>query len=98
MKALCCAMALSLVACAMPATTVRTPDSRPSLAVVGAPLGSQLFVDGNPMGDAALYDGEPTILLVEPGSHVVDLRDGHGRVLFQQTVFVDGETKTIQVH
>ncbi len=81
----------------MPSTTVRTTDSRPSLAVEGAPGGSQLFVDGNPVGDAGAYDGQPAVLLVEPGTHVVDVRDTSGKVLFRQTVFIESETKTIQV-
>ena len=98
MRSLLCALALAFAACAMPSTTVRTPESRPSLAITGAPAGSQLFVDGNAMGDAGAYDGNPKVLLVEPGTHVVDVRDGSGRVLFEQTVFVESETKTVQVH
>src|SRR5438309_1296842 len=98
MRPLLGTLALLFVACAMPSTTVRTPDSRPGLAIAGAPPGSQLFVDGNAMGKAAAYDGEPQVLVVEPGTHLVDLRDSAGRVLFQQTVFVESETKTIQVH
>ena len=90
--------AAMVAACANPATTVRTPDSRPGLAVEGAPAGSQLFVDGNAMGDANAYNGQPSVLRVEPGTHVVDVRDGSGRVLFQQRVFVESETKTVQVH
>jgi hypothetical protein len=97
MRKLLGVVALSL-ACAMPSTTVRTPESRPSLAIAGAPRGAQLFVDGNHMGEAAAYDGQPAVLLVEPGTHVVDVRDSSGRILFEQTVFVDSETKTIQVH
>lgn len=97
MRSLLAALALSIAACAMPSTTVRTPDSRPSLAVAGAPPGSQLFVDGNAVGEAAAYDGQPRVLLVEPGTHQVDVRDASGRVLFQQTVFVESETKTVQV-
>jgi hypothetical protein len=89
---------LLLLACAMPSTTVRTPDNRPSLAIAGAPPGSQLFVDGNAMGKAAAYDGHPRVLVVEPGTHLVDVRDTAGRVLFEQTVFVESETKTVQVH
>jgi hypothetical protein len=91
-------VAALLAACAMPSTTVRTPDSRPSLAITGAPRGSLLFVDGNAAGDAGSYDGQPAVLLVEPGTHVVDVRDSSGKVLFTQTVFVESETKTIQVH
>jgi hypothetical protein len=97
MRATLAAFTLSIAACAMPSTTVRTPDTRPSLAVEGAPSGSQLFVDGNAVGEAAAYNGQPEVLLVEPGSHVVDVRDRSGKVLFRQTVFVESETKTIQV-
>jgi len=57
-----------------------------------------LFVDGNRIGDAGTYDGQPAVLLIEPGTHVVDVRDTSGKVLFRQTVFVESETKTIQVH
>jgi hypothetical protein len=98
MKRLLAALALSIAACAMPSTTVRTTDTRPSLAVEGAPRGSQLFVDGNSVGDARTYDGRPAVLVVEPGTHVVDVRDTSGKVIFRQTVFVESETKTIQVH
>jgi hypothetical protein len=82
----------------MPSTTVRSTDSRPSLAFEGAPRGSHLFVDGNRIGNAGEYDGQPAVLVVEPGTHVVDVRDTSGKVLFRQTVFVESETKTIQVH
>jgi len=98
MRGLLLAGAVSIAACAMPSTTVRTTDTRPSLAVEGAPRGSRLFVDGNSVGDAGAYDGQPAVLLVEPGTHVVDVRDTSGKVLFRQTVFVESETKTIQVH
>lgn len=98
MNRLLCAAALALAACAMPSTTVRSAESRPSPAVQGAPRGLQLFVDGNAVGDAGSYDGQPAVLVVEPGTHVVDVRDGSGAVLFRQTVFVESETKTIQVH
>jgi len=98
MRSLLRLLSLLVVACtSMPSTTVKTPDSRPSLAVTGAPAGSQLFVDGKPMGEAAVYDGRPRVLLIEAGTHLVDVRDKAGRVLFEQTVFVESETKTIQV-
>ncbi len=92
------AAAVALAACPMPQTVVRTVDTRPSLALEGAPDGSVLFVDGQRIGDATAYDGQPNVLRVEPGSHDVDVRDGSGAVLFQQRVFVESELKTIQVH
>jgi uncharacterized lipoprotein YajG len=91
-------MAPMLGACAMPTTTVRTTDTRPSLVISGATGGSTLYVDGQSVGPAASYDGHPSVLKVEPGTHEVDLRDASGRILFRQKVFVESETKTIEVH
>ena len=90
-------------ACALPSTVVRTPDSRPGLAISGAPAGSLLLVDGKSAGEARRYDGgpgesSPRVLLVEPGTHEVEIVDAAGKVLFRQRVFLDSETKTIQVH
>ncbi|HYV67651.1 MAG TPA: hypothetical protein VE964_15505 [Myxococcales bacterium] len=99
MKRLIAASALALAACvSTPATTVRTTDTRPSLAIEGAPSGSLLLVDGLTMGDANAYNGRPAVLRVEPGTHVVEVQDSAGRVMYRQTVFVESETKTIQVH
>jgi hypothetical protein len=92
-----CAAALALAACAGPTTTVRTVDTRPALALVGAPSGV-LYVDGAAVGDARAYDGEPNVLRVEPGTHVVEIREAGGKLLFAQKVFVESELKTIQVH
>jgi hypothetical protein len=89
---------LALAACAMPSTIVRTPDTRPGIAIQGAPPGSIIFVDGMPAGEAASYDGQPHILLVEPGTHVIVIRDGSGSVIHRQTIFVESETRTIKVH
>ena len=87
-----------LAACATPATSVHAVDSRPALAIEGASAGSSLFVDGASMGEAKAYDGQPAVLLVEPGTHEVELRDASGKTIFRQRVFVDSETKTLKVH
>jgi hypothetical protein len=89
---------LCLAACAMPSTVVRTPDTRPSLAVEGAPAGAILFVDGVRVGEAILYDGEPNVLLVEPGTHTVTVRAADGTELLEQKVYVESERKTLKVH
>jgi hypothetical protein len=90
--------AVLLAGCPMPQTVVRTPDTRPSIAVAGAPAGSMLFVDGQLVGDAPAYSGQPNVLLVEPGTHDIEVRDRAGNVLFRQKVFVESELKTVQVH
>ena len=54
MRTLALAAALALAACAGPTTTVRTVDTRPALAVQGAPAGTTLYVDGYAVGDPVL--------------------------------------------
>lgn len=98
MRRLALAAALALAACVGPTTTVRTVDTRPGLAIAGAPSGTTLFVDGAAVGDPAAYDGQPNILRVEPGTHTVELRDRAGAVVFSQRVFVESELKTVRVH
>jgi hypothetical protein len=93
-----CAALLALAACAGPTTTVRTVDTRPALAIAGAPSGAVLYVDGVAVGNAGDYDGNPNVLRVEPGTHDVELRERSGRVLFTQRVFVESELKTVVVH
>jgi hypothetical protein len=98
MRSLALAAALVLAACAGPTTTVRTVDTRPALAVAGAPAGSMLHVDGAVAGDAQFYDGHPNVLRVEPGTHLVEIRDRAGNVVYSQRVFLESELKTVQVH
>jgi hypothetical protein len=94
--ALC--IALALAACVGPTTVVRTVDTRPGIAVAGAPGGTILYVDGAAVGDPGNYDGQPNILRVEPGTHHVEIRDARGAVIFSQRVFVESELKTVRVH
>ncbi len=89
---------LALAACAMPQTTVRTVESRPTLAISGAPAGAVLVVDGQSVGEAAQYDGNPTVLKLEPGTHRVEIRGAGGAVLYQQQVYMESELKRIEVH
>ncbi|MFL5394925.1 MAG: hypothetical protein ACJ79G_19005 [Myxococcales bacterium] len=99
MKGLVAAAALSIAGCvSTPSTTVRTTDTRPSLAVRGAPGGALLLVDGQSVGEASVYDGHPNVLRIEAGTHDVDVKDSAGRSVFHQRVFVESETKTIEVH
>lgn len=98
MRKLALALALAAAGCVGPTTTVRTVDTRPAIAVVGAPSGTVLYVDGVAVGDPSSYDGNPNVLRVEPGTHEIDVRDRSGQSLFKQRVFVESELKTIQVH
>jgi hypothetical protein len=98
MRKLALALALAAAGCVGPTTTVRTVDTRPAIAIAGAPSGSVLYVDGAAVGDPASYDGQPNVLRVEPGTHEIEIRDRSGRSLFKQRVFVESELKTVQVH
>ena len=91
-------VALLATACAMPQTAVRTVDTRPAIAISRAPAGARLFVDAKDCGPAAAYDGRPQVLRVEPGTHEVDVRDAEGRTILRQRVFLESETKTLEVH
>jgi len=89
---------LSAAACATPSTVVKTPDTRPALAIEGAPAGAILFLDGVRVGEANRYDGQPDILRVEPGTHTVTIKGADGAELLVQKIFVESEQKTIKVH
>ncbi len=98
MRTLAATVLLFLSACVGPTTVLKTVDTRPAIAVEGAPPGALLVVDGNAVGSADQYDGNPNVLRVEPGTHSVQIRDASGAVLFEQRVFVESELKTIRVH
>jgi hypothetical protein len=89
-----------LVACGIryPSTNVEIQDARPTIGFSGAPAGSQVFVDGIAMGPADKFDGRKAALLVEPGTHVVQVRND-GRVLLSETVFLgEGATRIFVVN
>ena len=89
---------LVLAGCSMPATTVRTTDTRPGIAIDGAPDGAILYVDGERIGEAGLYDGQPGVLTVEPGTHTVVVKGADGALLLDRKIYVESELKTIKVH
>jgi uncharacterized lipoprotein YajG len=89
---------LLLAACSMPTTTVRTTDTRPGIAIDGAPDGAILYVDGHQIGEANKYDGQPNVLVVEPGTHTVVVKGADGAPLFDRKIYVESELKTIKVH
>lgn len=82
--------------CSLPATTVRTVDDRPMIAIKGAPEGAMLFVDGLLMGATDQYNGDPGVLAVEPGTHVVRITANNGTI-YEQKIFVESSLKTITV-
>jgi len=91
-------MALVLVsACSYPTTEVRITDNRPAIAIKGASEDALLYVDGLSMGLAQQFDGHAQALLLEPGTHKIEVR-GHGKILLSETVFLGGrEIRTLSV-
>ncbi len=79
-----------------PVTNVQAVDSRPTLSFVNAPKGAVVLVDGINMGEAALYNGSPKVLTVQSGTHDVVI-SMNGSSIFEQTVFVESEHKTITI-
>ena len=74
---------------------VEQKDSRPAIGISGAPEGTLLYVDGLQMGFVSQYDGETGVLLVESGSHVVEVRTQSGEILFRNEIFLSGSTTKI---
>ena len=96
MLIVCGGVLLMLTGCAMPTTTVKAVDSRPSISIAGAPDDAVLLVDGVQVGAAATYNGEPAVLLLEPGTHRITVQQG-AMVLYDQQIFVESEHKRIPV-
>jgi hypothetical protein len=89
---------LSLSACALPETSVRTGASRPKLAFPNAAPDMILVIDGITIGPASRYDGNPGVLLVEEGVHLLELKRGGQTVHSEKTLVSNGETRTINFH
>jgi hypothetical protein len=85
-----------LLSCALPQTTVKTVQSRPSIAIKGAPYGAILYVDGKRIGKTSNYNGDPGALTILPGTHEISIQN-NGKLIHQQTIFVESELKTIVV-
>ena len=84
--------------CAYPTSGVRVLDKRPSIAIQNAPKDAILMVDGVNMGLANNYDGQDRALLVESGTHKIEVMN-HGMPILSEQVFLgSGELKTFRVH
>jgi len=85
-----------LAGCHYPdAAKVEQKDTRPALGVQGAPAGAVVFVDGLKMGAASQFDGKSHVLLVESGTHLVEIKSPDGKVLHSETLFLSSSTTKI---
>ena len=71
---------------------IESQDLRPTIAVRNAPRGSVLIVDGLEMGPARQYDGERQSLLVESGTHRIEVVARNGTVILSEEVFLGNST------
>ena len=74
---------------------IEQKDSRPAIGITGAPQGALLFVDGLQMGSTGQYDGTNSVLLVESGKHLIEVKTTGGAVLLSETVFLSSSTTKI---
>ena len=87
---------LFVAACTYPKPSqIEQQDKRPAIGVSGAPADAALYVDGLDMGLASQFDGKTNVLLVESGSHLIEVKSADGRVLHSETVFLSGSTKKV---
>ncbi|BDU72014.1 hypothetical protein [Mesoterricola silvestris] len=91
------ALPLLLICCADPVTVTRAVDDRPRILLQGVPEGAVLFLDGKPMGSASAYAGNPGVLLVEPGTHLVEVRLGETLLMSSKVFLGGGEQRTLAV-
>lgn len=91
----CLTIALLLQGCSPPSTVVRSVDSRPTISIVGAHDSADLVVDGIRVGKAVDF-AEPNQLRLDAGTHRIAIVEG-GRAVFEQTIFIESEHKTITV-
>ena len=77
------------------AAKIEQKESRPAIGVAGAPAGAVVFVDGLEMGQASKFDGKRHVLLVESGTHLVEVKSADGQVLHSETLFLGSSTTKI---
>jgi len=89
---------LAQAACALPETSVTTGAARPRLSFPNAAPDMILVLDGITIGPAARYDGNPGVLLVEEGTHLLELKR-NGQTVHSEKAFVsNGETRAVDIN
>lgn len=90
-------MLIMIHGCTYPTSGVRVLDNRPSIAIQNAPNNAILVVDGIDMGLANNYDGRERTLIIEPGTHKIEVLN-YGKTLLSEKVFLgQGEMKLFKV-
>ena len=87
-----------VTSCVYPTSTVRVTDDRPTITIQGAPEDAVLYVDGLSMGSVGRFDGDPEVLLLEPGTHKIEITSSGKVLLSEKMFFGSGAMKTISVN
>jgi hypothetical protein len=83
--------------CAMPHSQVVSGSTRPTLSLVGAPIGSELLLDGQLIGPANQYNGVNGVMPIEEGPHSVEVRQGSVVLARQRILAASGEAVAVDV-
>ena len=95
-RGLGCVGLITFIACSYPEKRTYTPDSRPRLAILGAPADAVLYIDGLKIGPAKDYDGKPNALAVLSGQHLIEVKQSGHSILERRAYFSD-ELKEIRI-
>lgn len=96
-RALAAGFGLLLAGCSYPHSTVSTVDTRPHLAIAGAPVGAQLTIDNVAMGAATDYTPDKRIITLDHGTHHVTVSNG-GKIIYDNDIYLgDGADSTITI-
>jgi hypothetical protein len=96
LKALLIILLLCVSGCSWFHRKPHAPDPT-ELVVVGAPVGSLVFVDGVQAGQAKEIAKQPQEVEVAPGTHVVEVRTGDTVAYRENTYVTRGEKHVISV-
>lgn len=88
---------LLLNGCVYPNRQTHTVDDRPSIYIVNPPPNAMLHVDGAKIGPADKFNGEPNILLLEPGVHHVEIREGDNLIRSLDVFLGEGTRREIRL-
>lgn len=97
-KVLCLIVVLSFFGCSLPETSVRTGAARPKLAFINTSADMVLVMDGITVGPASRFDGNPGVLIVEEGTHQIEIRRDGKAVHSEKTFVSSSETRIITIN
>lgn len=96
MKAFLIILLLCVSGCSWFHHKPHAPDPT-ELVVVGAPVGSLVFVDGVQAGPAKEVAKQPQEVDVAPGTHILEVRVGDTVAYREHTYVMPGEKRVISV-